>query len=81
MHTFCFYLYTLKNRLSYIVYALERLLECSQQYKTVGILYDVACTLQKHLKVSLHAYELMHTFLLWECYRIKEGLIYLDSLS
>lgn len=51
MHAFCFYLCTFKNRLSYIVFALEHLLRCSQQYKTVGILYDVACTLQKHLKV------------------------------
>ena len=46
-----FVLPTFKNRLLYIVYALEHMLECSQQYETVGILYDVACTLQKHLKV------------------------------
>ena len=31
-------------RLSYLVYALERLLENCQQHSGVCILYDVACT-------------------------------------
>ena len=38
-------------RLSYIVYALERLLEDCQQHSRVSVLYDVACTLEKHLHV------------------------------
>ena len=40
------------HRFSYIVYMLERLLESSQGYGKVNILYDVACTLSKHLEVS-----------------------------
>ena len=41
----------LPSRFSYIMYILERLLECSQSYHKVHILYDVACSLMIHLKV------------------------------
>lgn len=49
-------------RLSYIVYALERLLENCQQHSRVSVLYDVACTLEKHLHVRKYDYCVICTY-------------------
>ena len=46
-------------RFSYIVYVLEKLLECSQQYQKMHILYDVACTLSRHLEASINCHKLI----------------------
>ncbi len=40
-------------RFSYIVIMLEKILENFGQRQKVYLLYDVACTLSKHLKVKL----------------------------
>ena len=40
-------------RFSYIVFMLEKILENFGQRQKVYLLYDVACTLSKHLKVKL----------------------------
>ena len=39
--------------MSYIVYALELLKQLCSGHIKVHLLYDVACTLQRHLKVPL----------------------------
>ena len=46
-------MFTIVHRLSYIVFALEKIMSMYQE-KKVFVLYDIACLLQKHLQVSIH---------------------------
>ena len=67
------------HRLSYLVYALERLLESCQQCSGVCILYDVACTLKKHLQVGYTLCFSSGCIII--TYRNKGGQTYWDSFS
>lgn len=58
VHCYCTYMYayTVCARISYIVYALEYIKQHCPEDSKVYLLYDVACALQRHLKVHSNVY-------------------------
>ncbi len=60
--TFQLYLKIAMCRFSYIVYMLEHLLDFTQHYKKVHVLYDVACSLSKHLEVRFKIISWFHFY-------------------
>lgn len=57
-------MHAFSNRISYIVYALEKIKSQCSGEQQVLLLYDVACTLKRHLQVCMQPTLCMYTDIL-----------------